>query len=887
MDGGGYKHLRASLGPAALTLAAIIAASVVCIGAKAETSRRTIMKLRGNPNWPVLKVYDQEHVARIALPLGGIGTGTVSLGGRGDLRDWEIVNRPAKGFTPRHSFFALYAKPAGGKAVARALEGPIEPYAYEGSHGCRVPNHGLPRFRHCSFLAAYPFGQVLLSDSEVPLDVRIEAFNPLIPADADASGLPVAVLRFVLQNKTTKTVEASVCASLENFIGRDGSAGRSRKNVNVFRKTQRPVALRGIFMRSDGVDPQAEQFGTIALTTLATSGVSYRTAWARLSWGDSLLDFWDDFSSDGKLEERDGGGVDNPQASLAVKLNVPPRGSKTVTFLLTWHFPNRRTWTPVRKKTADGRDPNIVGNYYTTRLRDAWDAAVKIARDLPDLEKETIEFARAFVESDLPEVVKEAALFNISTLRTQTCFRTEDGRFFGWEGCNDRSGCCYGSCTHVWNYEQATAFLFGDLACKMREVEFAFATDDKGKMSFRVGLPLERARSWPTAAADGQMGCIMKLYRDWQLSGDDEMLRTLWPRARKALEFCWIRGGWDADRDGVMEGCQHNTMDVEYYGPNPQMGTWYLGALRAAEEMARYLGEDDFATTCRGLFERGSRWIDANLFNGEYYEHQIRPPGEGSKIAPGLRHPSMGARDLAEPELQLGAGCLVDQLVGQYMAHVCGLGYLLDRDHVRKTLRSIMKYNFRENLFGHFNQMRSFALGEESGLLMATYPRGHRPKRPFPYFNEIMTGFEYTAAAHMLYEGLTTSGLKCIAAIRDRYDGLKRNPFNEAECGWHYARAMASWAAVLALSGFHYSAIERAMTFAAADKPTRFFWSNGYAWGTCRQRPTRTGINVELTVLHGSLSVNRITLSGFGSFEANKARTIREGETATFTVRPD
>ncbi|KPL08956.1 hypothetical protein AMJ85_07445 [candidate division BRC1 bacterium SM23_51] len=850
------------------------------------------MAPKENSEWPLLTKYDQDHLARIALPLGGIGCGTVSLGGRGDLRDWEIVNRPAKGFKPRHTFFAVYAKPASGEAVTRALEGVIPPHSYEGASGSPAPNHGLPRFRNSCFLVAYPFGQVLLSDPDVPVDVCIEGFNPLIPADADASGIPVAVLRFVLSNKTAKSVSASVCGSIENFIGTDGSGGRPRKNVNTFKVTDPPANLHGVFMESKGVDPKAEQFGTIALVTTAASGATHRTAWAKLSWGDSLLDFWDDFSDDGRLENRDAAGVDNPQASLAVNVEVPPHATKSVTFLLTWHFPNRQTWTRSREKVEGDGDPNRVGNYYTTRYRDAWDVAVRTAAALTQLEADTIKFVRSFLASDLPAVVKEAALYNLSTLRTQTCFRTEDGHFFGWEGCNDKSGCCHGSCTHVWNYEQATAFLFGELACSMRDVEFRYATNDDGRMSFRASLPLERATEWATAAADGQMGCLMKLYRDWQLSGDDQMLRELWPKARKALEFCWIPGGWDGDRDGVMEGCQHNTMDVEYYGPNPQMGAWYLGALRASEEMARYVGEDDFAATCRKLFESGSKWVDANLFNGEYYEHEIRPPGDEAKIAPALRHPSMGARDLAEPELQLGAGCLVDQLVGQYLAHVARLGYLLDPQHVRTTLRSIMKYNFQEDLFGHFNHMRSFALNEESALLMATYPKGRRPKRPFPYYNEVMTGFEYTAAVHMLYEGLTDDGLKCIRAIRARYDGQKRSPFDEDECGHHYARAMASWSAVLALTGFHYSGVDQAIEFAAADKAPyggpyggQFFWSNGYAWGVCKQKPTRRGVEVELTVLHGSLKIKRLTLTGVGSVESEKPQTIAKGKTAKFLVQ--
>ncbi|MBE3071315.1 MAG: hypothetical protein IMZ66_13855, partial [Planctomycetes bacterium] len=361
--------------------------------------------------------------------------------------------------------------------------------------------------------------------------------------------------------------------------------------------------------------------------------------------------------------------------------------------------------------------------------------------------------------------------------------------------------------------------------------------------------------------------------------------RDLWPHARRALEFCWIEGGWDADRDGVMEGCQHNTMDVEYYGPNGQMGAWYLGALRAAEEMARHLGESDFADTCHRLFERGSRWMDEHLFNGEYYEHEIRPPKDASAIAPGLRL-SMGALDLAKPDFQLGACCLVDQLVGQFMAHVCGLGYLLDAKHVRAALHSVMKYNFRREFFSHFNHLRTFVLNDESALLMATYPRGRRPKLPFPYYNEVMTGFEYTAAVGMLQEGMTADGLKVIAAVRHRYDGARRSPFDEAECGHHYARAMASWAAVTTLTGFQWSGVEKAMTFAAtrAKKPTEVFWSNGYAWGTLRQARGRGGVQAELTVLHGSLALRRLTLTGAGTVEVRRPVTLRAGRTLKVTV---
>lgn len=851
------------------------------------------MMTRLNGDWPVLKEYDSDHLARIALPLGGIGTGTVSLGGRGDLRDWEIVNRPAKGFTPALGnsggpFFALFAQPSGGDSVTRALEGPIDLSEYEGSAGCRAANHGLPRFRNCSFAAAYPFGQVLLSDPDVPVDVRLEAFNPMVPGDADVSGLPVAVMRYVLRNRTSRSVVAAVCGSLPNFIGVDGSdSGRdfhghptpsgASGNRNRFRKGKK---VRGIFMDSQGVDPDLEAWGTMALTTTAGTGITYRTGWDYRSWGGAILNFWDEFSKNGRLTDKPIGRTDMPMASLSVRVNIPPRGEKIVCFFLSWHFPNRYSWSWKRKNMSlDDK----IGNYYTTQFRNAWDVAERSAVRMPELERDTIQFVKAFCESDLPDDVKEGALFNLSTLRSQTCFRTPDGRFFGWEGCCDHRGCCHGSCTHVWNYEQATAFLYGGLARSMREVEFAHATDGKGLMSFRVNLPLSRARRFGKAAADGQMGCIMKMYRDWQLSGDDALLRKLWPKVRKALEFCWIPGGWDADRDGVMEGCQHNTMDVEYYGPNPQMQAWYLGALRAAEEMARYLAKNKFAETCRDLYVRGRDYMERTLFNGEYYEHLIRPPKKASDVADCLRL-QMGAANVTNPDFQLGEGCLVDQLVGQFMAHVCGLGYLVKPAQVRKALRSILKYNRRAGLNGHFNSMRTFALADESALLMAAYPK-KRPRQPFPYFTEIMTGFEYTAAVGMIYEGMTREGLKCIGDIRARYDGRKRSPFNEAECGHHYARAMASWAAVLALTGFRYSGVEKYMEFARSTRASTVFWSNGAAWGTCAQKRSGKAVRVTLTCLHGTLKLKRFSLAGYGTTDFGRMVTLARGKSRHFTVR--
>ena len=163
-----------------------------------------------------------------------------------------------------------------------------------------------------------------------------------------------------------------------------------------------------------------------------------------------------------------------------------------------------------------------------------------------------------------------------------------------------------------------------------------------------------------------------------------------------------------------MEGCQHNTMDVEYYGPNPQMGLLVPGgAARGRGDGAATSATSTSRRSCRKLFDSGRAWMDEHLFNGEYYRHEIRPPASADDIAPGLRE-RMGATDPTKPELQLADGCLVDQLVGQYLALGCPTRHPARsgprRDHPAQHPEAQRLAGFS----GHFNHMRSFVLGDES-----------------------------------------------------------------------------------------------------------------------------------------------------------------------------
>ena len=831
-----------------------------------------------NIDWPVLKTYDQDYIQKIKMPVGGIGTGTISLTGRGALEDWEIMNHPAKGFNPtledkgpgkqRGPFFAIYTEDGNGVKQTRLLEGlPDEAY-YEGSIGATSNQHGLPRFKNATFKTAYPFGQVYLSDESLPVEVVMGAYNPLIPGNIDDSSIPMFILNYKVKNTSNKQITVSLSGTIQNFIGFDGTRGKAIKNKNTFRQEG---SIKGIHYTTNGVSPESEQWGTMSFVSLNEGETSYRTAWQKLDgrWDKKMMDYWDDFSADGVLENREDEKVNAPLGSLAVKTTLKAGEEKNFRFLISWHFPNRQTWD------ERGNQENIVatvGNYYTTKYADSWDVITKTISRFDELENNTKNFVDAFLKGDIPEEIKESALFNVAHLRTQLAFRIKTGQFMGWEGIHANRGACFGSCTHVWNYEQTTAFLFGELAKTMRDVEYGYATDSSGFMSFRAYLPLDKAQLWRDAAADGQMGCVMKFYRDWQLSGDDEFLKKYWPKVKKSLEFCWIPGGWDADKNGVMEGSQHNTMDVEYFGPNPQMGFWYLGALKASAAMATYLGDKKFAKTCNDLYTQGSNWIDNNLFNGEYYIQKIQPPMSADNVASVLMGPTSGLNGInfKSPEYQLGEGVLVDQLVGQMFAHIVGLGYLGKEENIKQTLKSIMKYNYVEKMYTHANFNRSYALGDESALLMAAYP-GKRPDKPFPYYTEVMTGFEYTAAIGMLQEGQTEDGLKCIRNIRDCYDGKKRSPFDEAELGHHYARSMVAWAGVLASSKFHYSAVNKSISF--TSKPGTYFWSNGYSWGTCEVTDNKAVLNV----LHGQVQLNLFTLDGI-STKKLKSKTIAANE---------
>ena len=791
------------------------------------------------------RTFSGRQLQMLAFPLGGVAAGSISLGGRGQLRDWEIFNRPDKGRLPGYAFPSIWVQAGGAKPVAKVLEARLLP-PYQAAEGLGPANApGLQRLATATFTGEYPLATIAFQDPNLPVQVTLEAFTPIMPLDAEESGLPVAVLRYKVTNPGSKKATVSIGYSIDN------PAGTDPKRSNEFRTGS---ALQGFFMSAPDLAADNPMKGSFALCLLdAERGrVSSLRGWPRAKWWASPLLFWDDFSTDGELGPESG--ERNTVGSICLKRELAPGASGSYTFLLAWHFPNR-TPAGCGWSAPKGEENTIIGNHYCVRFPNAWAAAEYAASHLTALEERMRTFLHVVRDTTLPPAVKEAAMANLSTLVTNTCFRTAEGKFRGFEGCFDQRGCCHGTCTHVWNYESSTNFLFPELARSMRESAFRLSERLDGVLPIRLELP-EGKQTGGTTAADGTMGQIIKTYLDWQLSGDDAWLHAMWPKVKHALEFSWIPGGWDSNKDGVMEGVQHNTYDVEFYGPNPMCGIYYLGALRAGEEMARAMGDTKSAAEYRRLFESGSRWIDANLFNGEYYVQKIAGIPK-DRIAPPLRSTG-GAEDTQHPDFQLGEGCLVDQLVGQYVADYCGLGLLVDPAKIRKTLESIYRYNYQRTLYEHDSVQRIFALNDEAAMVICSYPEGKRPKIPFPYFAEIMTGFEYSAAVMMLTHGMVDQGVECIANIRRRYDGERRNAWDEAECGHHYARAMAAWSGIVMLSGFRYDGPARRVSVMPRYRLNRLvsFFSTAGAWGEF----TYTGAKLTLAPRFGKLPVASVEL---------------------------
>ena len=637
------------------------------------------------------------------------------------------------------------------------------------------------------------------------------------------------------------------------------------------------------FEPATGIDAALPSYGSMTLSTLSPN------ATCAAQWTDPAK-LWSDFSEDGRLtpsstEPSDWGSTWN--AALAAPVTVGPGETQSVTFVLTWHFPNHHY-----VRNMDAR----IGNMYSNWFSDALDVATYVQRHFQRLHAETRAYRDAIYDTTLPYYVVDAVTSQVDVIRSQTCMWTEADHFLGFEG----NACCPMNCTHVWNYAQTLAKLWPSLSRNVREIDLGVQMHEGGMVGHRCGVPPTKAGS--SEATDGQCGTVLKTYREYLQSANQAWLRKWYPRVKRATEFLIEKDkqaqpeaaldNWtpvenralleqvvkDTEPDGLIIASQWNTFDCSVHGPNPFVGSLYLAALRAAEEMAEIMGDSKFARQCRTVFERGQARFDQLLWHGKF-GYYVQTYDE-KKIT----------------SQQFGLGCHSDQMMGQWWADVLDLGYILPPAHVRGALGRVFAHNWRTNFRGHRQKPRKYALDDDKGLLICTWPHGRRPKKVTNYSDEIWTGIEYEVAAELIYQGFVKEGLMVVLGCRDRYDGRRRpgtthnvgNPFDEVECGTNYARALSSWSVLLALQGYQYDGPRGVLGLKPRYKPEHIksFFTTAEGWGTFEQTRAGRRQTDELDLRYGRLRLTQLVFEVPKGVRA-QGRVLIDGQTVASALTQD
>jgi uncharacterized protein (DUF608 family) len=840
-------------------------------------------------------VFECERARHVAFPLGGIASGGFAVSGSGRLIDWSIANRPGLGQFNGYSHFAIKAERDGKLIDARVLNGPFDGTAagatgarpqFDGfGHGANRPMlAGLPHFRGVSFVGRFPTADLVFTDPHFPAAVRMTALSPFIPHEDRDSSMPAAMFAFEVVNTTDGPIDVTLAGTLGNY--------RCGNGVHDFAD-----GILRLASRDNDLPPH--QRGDVSIGTDAQH-VEHLDYHYRGQWFDDLSVFWREFARPGPLPSRR---YEEPRANrnmyyqpehatLGARISVPPGERRVVRFVIAWHYPQGEIYWYGREK-PDGETPPggkpLWRNYYATQWKDSA-AVVRDALDRWDeLAGRTLAFRDALFGATLPPALLDAASSTLALLRTTTVLRLDNGTLWGWEGQHALAGSCEGSCTHVWNYQQALPWLFPALERSLRDAEWTYNQQPDGGLTFRQRLPLGSALDIIGPAADGHFGAVIKTFREWKLSGDDAWMRRWWPQIRRAVEYAWSPDNpdkWDPDRTGILHGRQHHTLDMELFGPNAWLSSIYVAALAAAAEMGRAAGDVAFADECAALSRKGREAIAATLFNGRYFVQRLALDNravlaqfDNGRAAGVLRESvddAYWSAEHGELKYQVGNGCLTDQILGQWFADVSGLGSLLDKKQVTSALSAVFENNFRTSLAEHVNPARVYGFEDEGGLLLCTWPEpAAMPMVPAPYAEEVWTGLEYASASHMLMLGLEKEALTIVTAARDRYDGSRRNPYSDIECGSYYARSLSAWALVNAWSGLDADLRDQRLSFKPRRERGVFFWSAGGAWGRLV-----VGDATRLEVLGGRIALRQITV-GARSETLPLARELSAGETWT------
>ncbi|WP_421795064.1 GH116 family glycosyl hydrolase [Haliscomenobacter sp.] len=814
---------------------------------------------------PYNSPYTGEYLNQVAFPIGGIGAGMFCLEGTGAISHMSIKNKPDI-FSVPNIFAAISVK--GLPNGAKVLEGPPPNWKKFGQrdagNGATGATTGLPHFRQATCSIRFPFSHIDLADKDLPLKVRLTGWSPFIPTDENNSSLPIGALEYSFKNLGEKTLEAIFSINSPNFLKVNGGNNLIRPLKN------------GFILSEEGTkeDPLRSDFAFF--TEEDNTIVDH--CWFRGGWWDPLTMAWNTVKN---AETKAVAPVEKaaPGASLYVPFSLAKGQEKTIKVFVAWYTPDSKQThgaLGIRKENCDPEsgccnspgdigldkyDQDFAGQYfkpwYSSQFKNIEEVAAFWQNQYPELRKNTLLFTDAFYKSTLPLEVIEAVAANLTILKSPTVMRQYDGRLWNFEGCGDSWGCCHGSCTHVWNYAQAMAHLFPALERSLRNTEFCESQDDKGHQNFRTRLPITPNTHEFHAAADGQLGGIMKVHREWRISGDDTWLKKIYPMVKKSLDYCIST--WDPKEKGVLEEPHHNTYDIEFWGADGMHSSFYLGALNALIAMGSYLKKD--MARYKSILEKGKKEMETRLYDGEFFIQDIQFKGlaaeDPTKAQSFGGEYSKEAKELLVkegPKYQYGKGCLSDGVLGSWIALMCGLNDVVDQVKIKSHLKAVHKYNLKQNLSEHANPQRpSFAFGDDGGLLLCSWPKGGKLSLPFVYSDEVWTGIEHQVASHLMLVGNVAEGLEILQVSRNRYDGRIRNPFNEYECGHWYGRALSSYGYLQALTGVRYDAVDKTLYVDSKIGDFTSFLSTETGFGTVSLKAGK----VTVQAVYGKIDVQK------------------------------
>lgn len=814
--------------------------------------------------------YTAENLDRIAFPIGGIGAGMFCMEGSGAISHMSIRNRPELLNNPG-IYAAISIK--GKKNGAKLLEGPVpywkkfgQPGAGNGLGGATT---GLPHFKKAVFKTKFPFGIIDLTDDDLPVQVQLTGWSPFIPGDENNSGLPVGAFEYKIKNTGTAAIEAVFSYNAKNFIQEWQGKNSISKIDNGFILSEAGTKEKP-FLKTD-----------FAIFTDDPATV-VNHCWFRGGWWDGFTMAWNAVQN-AEVKQVDPIEENAPGASLYIPFSLSPGKEKIIRLYMAWYTPDsdqkhgtvsepKKNCTPENgccnspaDLNLDKYDKNFEGKFhkpwYSNRFANIREVCSYWKENYKDLHSKSTAFTNAFYSSTLPPEVMEAVAANLSILKSTTVLRQFDGRLWNFEGSADNWGSSHGSCTHVWNYAQATAHLFPALERSLRATEFCESQDENGHQNFRSNLPITPTDHGFHAAADGQLGGIMKVYREWRISGDNGWMERMYPMVKKSLDYCIQT--WDPRHIGIIEEPHHNTYDIEFWGPDGMHSSFYIGALAAFVEMGKYFKKD--TSLYEELLAKGKQYMEKELYDGEYFIQKIQTSGLNAKDPATEKsyggNYSKEAVELLQkegPKYQYGKGCLSDGVLGAWIAGMCGLHKLIDDKKITNHLLAVHKYNLKRDLSKHANPQRpSYALGDDGGLLLCSWPKGGKLSLPFVYSDEVWTGIEHQVAAHLMLMGKVKEGLDIVQVCRDRYDGRIRNPFNEYEWGNWYGRALSSYGYLQSLTGVRFDAVDKKLYVDSKIGDFTTFLSTETGFGTVTLKQGK----VTWKAYYGTLPIEKVSIA--------------------------